>query len=476
MILPAGTSGSILLGGIDGRKGQYIGKCTLNGAIPAGWTVTGASWVDLTATPGSANAGRFVLETPNSTFVDSGTFTNSGTFEDDSQGLVQTILVTDFVNTGTVLAASGGFGTAGVAYNPSCPKCTFLDQGALVVNPKQSFSSGSTFVLAPSGTIADHGLFGLANESTFYVEGGAVTAGAPTSTQYLGLAAPTVKFAPDVPPTSHGRIDITNSANLVGVIAKHWELDVTGGSVAASHAGNAGTFYWDHTDNSSLTDATTFINSGTFSDSTTGWVQDIEVSRFVNTGTVTSDAPGFGMSGAPGISGPVFVNDGQFVIEPKANFQTAGTFDLASGTIVNHGNLGIDKSTLEVGGGSLLGTPANVNYYLGAGPATVTFEPSVPDSSIGSVDFGIGLTVNGVIPQGWVIDNVGGIGPALTVNHSGNRGTIIWATRAPFTAASPFTNEGTIKAFGTLEMSGQTSSTPHRQGLARQRRRLLDFG
>jgi hypothetical protein len=165
--LAPGTSGSLVLGGIDGGKGSYIGNCVLDGTIPTGWKVTEASWVDLSATSGSGNAGRFKLETPNSTFVDTGTFANSGTFEDGSSGLTQVLLVGDFVNTGSVVAAGGGFGTAGVASNPTCPKCTFVDEGTVEVNPDQGFSSGSIFVLAPGGTIDDRGTFGIANESSF---------------------------------------------------------------------------------------------------------------------------------------------------------------------------------------------------------------------------------------------------------------------------------------------------------------------
>jgi hypothetical protein len=87
--------------------------------------------------------------------------------------------------------------------------------------------------------------------------------------------------------------------------------------VAAADAGNAGTFLWDHDDNATFSDATTFVNSGTFTDNTTGWSQYIEVSRFVNTGTVVSEAPGFGMSGATGIAGPVFVNYGRLVVSRR---------------------------------------------------------------------------------------------------------------------------------------------------------------
>jgi hypothetical protein len=442
--MAAGTSGFLQLGGIDGGKGNYIGNCTLNGTIPSGWKVAEASWVAMTATSGSGNAGTFTVGTGNTTFLDSGTFTNSGTFEDDSGANTQLIQVGDFVNTGSVVAAGGGFGTAGAANNPSCPKCRFFDKGTVLVEPKQGFSSGSIFVLAKGGTIEAKGVFGIANDSTFDVEGGSVTQGEATSTQYLGLGAPTIEFGAHLPSLSKGTIDIASSGYLRGVIPKHWALDVTGGSVTASNSGNNGTFLWDHDDNSTFSDATAFVNSGTFTDDTSGWSQQIEVPRFVNKGTVTSEAPGFGMSGASGMAGPVFVNDGDLVIEPKASFGAAGTFDLAEGAVINHGNFGIGKSVLQVGAGSLLGNPATDVYSLGGGPATVIFEPSVSASSVGNLLFGTGLTVSGVIPKKWALDNEGGPGDSLTADNAGNKGTLIWAANSALTATGPFVNSGTF--------------------------------
>ena len=84
--LAPGSGGFLQLGAPNGGKGHYVGNCTLDGTIPAGWTVAEGSWVALSATTGSANAGTVVLSTPNSTFSDAGTFTNSGKFEDDSNG------------------------------------------------------------------------------------------------------------------------------------------------------------------------------------------------------------------------------------------------------------------------------------------------------------------------------------------------------------------------------------------------------
>jgi hypothetical protein len=443
--LVAGTSGFLQLGGIDGGKGRYIGNCTLNGTIPSGWKVDEASWVAMTATTGSGNDGTFTVGTG-----------NSGTFEDDSGAQIQQIEVGDFVNTGSVVAAGGGFGTAGATANPPCPKCRFVDKGTVVVEPKQGFSSGSIFVLAKGGTIQANGGFGIANGSIFDVEGGSVTSGVPTSTQYLGSAAPTIEFGTHLSSLSKGTIDVTSSAELRGVIPKHWALELSGGSVTASGSGNNGTFLWDHDDNSTFSDATTFVNSGTFTDDTSGWSQQIEVPRFVNKGTVNSEAPGFGMSGASGMAGPVFVNDGELVIAPKASFGAAGTFDLAEGAVINHGNFGIGRGVLQVGAGSLLGNPATDVYSLGGGPATVTFEPTVSASSVGNLLFGTGLTVNGVIPKKWVLNNQGGPGDSLTADHAGNKGTIIWDANSALTATGPFVNSGTVSvADGSFGVTAQ---------------------
>jgi len=78
----------------------------------------------------------------------------------------------------------------------------------------------------------------------------------------------------------------------------------------------------------------------------------------------------------------------------------------------------------------------------------VSFAPSVPTSSAGTIDFSIGLTLNGIVPKKWVIDNIGGIGPALTANHSGNNGTIIWGASGPFTANGTFVNTGSLDDTG----------------------------
>ena len=117
---------------------------------------------------------------------------------------------------------------------------------------------------------------------------------------------------------------------------------------------------------------------------------------------------------------------------------------------------GSARASSQVNGGSLRGNPATDVYSLGAGPATVTFEPSVSASSVGHLVFGTGLTINGVIPKKWVLDNVGGPGDALTANHSGNKGTLIWNANAALTATGPFVNSGTFNVtYGSFGLAAQ---------------------
>ena len=96
---------------------------------------------------------------------------------------------------------------------------------------------------------------------------------------------------------------------------------------------------------------------------------------FVNTGTVVSEAPGFGMSGATGIAGPVFAITRAPGGGAEGLVRCGRHVRACRGAVINRGGFGIDKSTLEVSGGSLSGNPATDVYYLGAGPATVSFAP-----------------------------------------------------------------------------------------------------
>jgi hypothetical protein len=86
----------------------------------------------------------------------------------------------------------------------------------------------------------------------------------------------------------------------------------------------------------------------------------------------------------------------------------------------------------------------------------VTFEPTVSASSVGNLLFGTGLTINGVIPKKWVLNNEGGPGDSLTADHSGNKGTIIWDANAALTATGPFVNSGTFNVtYGNFGITAQ---------------------
>ncbi len=324
--MAAGTGGFLQLGWPTAPgKNKFIGTCLLTGTIPAGWTVDQAPFSTLSAGGGSGNAGTFVWDSSedDTTFSDSGTFTNSGKFEDDAKGFTQSIAVGNFVNTGTVLSNSTGMWATGTTATPTCPTCTFVDDGIVQVNSKATFASASVFELGPDGTIDAPGDFDIANASTFDVLGGSVTAGTLVTGQFLGQAPSTIEFAPTLPAGSKGRIDIATSSNLHGVIPKHWTINNTGGSIFASNAGNAGTFVWSSgIDDSTFSDSTPFINSGSFSDDATGFNQAIEMSRFVNTGTMVSNAPGFSVAGPTGVK-PVFVDSGTVLVGPGAASQPA---------------------------------------------------------------------------------------------------------------------------------------------------------
>ena len=451
-VMPNGTAGFFQLGNPTvSTHNRFIGTCTLSGVIPTGWTVNEAPDVALAAIPGSGNAGTFVWNGTEDDAVisDPGTFVNSGTFSDDAVGFVQYLSVEKFVNTGAVVSNSPGFGAEGTTASPSCPTCTFVNLGALRVGAKAAFVSSSIFQLPVGGTVSvtPGGEFDVANESTFDIEGGSAK-GRVVTGQFLGQGPATIEFAANLPTASQGTVDIATTANLTGVIAKHWTVDNTGGSIAASGSGNAGTFVMEPgLDDATVSDATPFTNSGTFIDDATGFAQSIEVPRFVNAGSFEVNAPDFSVAAPTGVT-PVFVENGALMVGPKGGFSAAGVFDL-SGTIVDHGVFSIDGTTLNVDGGSVMGRPLTALYHLGATAGTIKFGPSEATSS-GAVDIGITMTLEGVIPTHWTVE--GGGGTTITAENSGNNGTIDWTGNGHFSAGATFVNRGTVSVQGDTGM------------------------
>jgi hypothetical protein len=441
--LPAGSSGSVLIGTApNASKGKYVGTCNLVGTVPTGWTMTYGGFAELSATSGSGNAGTFIWDTDDSTFADAGTFFNSGTFVDSSDGFTQAIAVGRFVNTGTVRSSSTGFATNGPA-NAGCSMCKFVNWGTVDVNAKDVFSSGGTFVLEHGGTIDATGNFSIANLSTFDVDGGSVTSGVLSTGQFLGRGPATIAFASKLPAASAGTIDVSTGVNLTGVIAKHWVIENSGGSITATSSGNAGTFEWTAgIDDSTFSDNGTFVNSGTFTDDATGFTQAIQVLRFVNSGTLVSNAPGLGTDVAAHTN-PVFADSGVVEVGPKAVFNAAGTFELATGgSIVNHGTFNIASTTLDVEGGSALGEPLSNPYHLGESPTTLEFASPPAPSSRGTVDIEIQTGLDGVVPSHWALDV--GAGPVTATPGSGNDGTLNWEAGVGLTLAAAFVNHGTL--------------------------------
>jgi hypothetical protein len=249
---------------------------------------------------------------------------------------------------------------------------------------------------------------------------------------------------------------LSTDVNVRGVIPKHWTLDSTGGSVAATNSGNAGTFIWGDTDDSTFSDTTTFVNSGTFADDATGFSQQFEGPRFVNTGTVLSNAPGFGLAAAPHVI-PVFVDHGIVQVGPKGVFVAAGVFDLATGgTISNHGIFDYATTTLDLDGGTVTAGVLTNPYHLAAGPSTVEFESPMPAGSTGTIDVEIQTTLRGKIPKHWTVNFTGG---SITAVSSGNNGTLNWGASAQLLTAQPFVNTGAVNDYsGDLEVSAPPTS------------------
>jgi len=131
--------------------------------------VTEASWVDLSATSGSGNAGRFKLETPNSTFVDTGTFANSGTFEDARPASPKCSWSGILSTPGAwwpPVAASG----PQACFQPDVPEVHVVDEGTVEVQPGPGFFLREHFCARARRHIDDRGTFGIANESSFDIE------------------------------------------------------------------------------------------------------------------------------------------------------------------------------------------------------------------------------------------------------------------------------------------------------------------
>ena len=172
---------------------------------------------------------------------------------------------------------------------------------------------------------------------------------------------------------------------LSGTIPSGWTVAEAPFSVlsASSGSGNAGTFDWD-TDDSAFADPGTFLNSGKFEDSSTGFSQAIVVESFVNTGTVLSDSTG--LSTAGGAASPVckctFVDDGMVQVDSKDVFSSGDTFELEpTGTIYAAGSFSIaNLSTFDAEGGSVTAGALVTGQFLGQGPATIEFNgpPLIP--------------------------------------------------------------------------------------------------
>ena len=447
--MDAGTSGSAFLGG------TYISNCELTGTVPSGWTVLQETSASLDND--SENDGNWTIDTDDQSITGAGTFTNTGTITDESDGFTQQVDVPDFVNTGTVASVEGEGNTESPGFIITGTGNVFENQGLVTSETGGSISfEYATFKLESGGSVAaSPGLIGLAEDSILDVEGGSVTSGVITTTTLLGTTASEVEFGSSVPAGSTGTVDLASSVTLSGTVPSGWTVNITGGSPTVTPgSGNDGAIVWDD-GNSTFADSGTFTNAGTFTDESSSNTQDIAVVDFVNTGTVTSDSEGFELCGGSSSDlfdnqGAVTVGTGGVVSVDTGTFESdsGGTIAAAGGTfaLANH-------STFEVAGGSVTSGDVGTVVTLGVGPSNLTFAPSVPSGSTGTVELTSSITLNGTIASGWTVDS--NSGSTLTAAPgSGNDGTLAFGSGGnnSFDGTGSFTNDGTMTVGGGADL------------------------
>lgn len=307
----------------------------LEGVVPAHWVldIAGGS----IAARASGNAGTINWEptVDGSDFVDAGTFANSGTFADDATGFSQQVQVARFVNTGRLVSAAPSF-----SVNPSSssgPPPLLVDQGAVTIQPKASFSCGCTFDLKPAGRVFNHGEFDFAG-MTLNAQGGSLL-GVPVSNPYhLGAQPSRVNFFP-APPGSKGSLDIEIPTTIAGVVPAGWLLDVTGGGLTAgAGSGNRGTVDWAA--NTSLGAIGSFTNWGTIN--TSGFSFNVTAGNFVNAANAHLIANG--PASRVAVTGN-FSNSGSVLLGPAAVLSTSQSFTQAPS-----GRLGVAVSAASTYG------------------------------------------------------------------------------------------------------------------------------
>ena len=381
---------------------QINTSIALSGTVPSGWSVAidGGS---VTAAPGAGNAGSITWDTDNSTITDTGTFTNSGSIDDTSTGNVQTLAATDFVNTGTVTSDAPGLDLGrGATTN------VFDNQGRVTTSPGETITvSDGTFELDNGGTVAvGTGTFQLADHSTFDVAGGSVTSGAVTTLVSLGVGPSNLTFAPALPATSTGTIDVTASMTLNGAIGSGWDVEDDNGTLtAAPGSANDGTLRFNG--GQTFTGTGAFTNSGAFIDAQ---FLDVSVAAFTNAsgGSVSSssgaqftfDTPPANLTGGV-LSGGTWSAAGRMNLNAPVTADDASITVSGSGELISHTVLGTRTDALvglsTIDSGASLALSGGANEALSSSltnNGTITLGSSDELSLSGGISEGSGATLH----------------------------------------------------------------------------------
>ena len=487
------TFGTAVAAGSTGTIDLSGGGMTLSGVIASGWTVETDAGFD--AKSGSGNAGKLEVNGVSGAMTVSGTFTNSGTFTLDKVGL--SIDAPDFVNTGTMSVVGTTSASSDVTfdYDNATTAGVFTNQGTLdvvsthgsVIVGGEACTTGVNLVTSPTSVIDNQG---TVDErcGELDLDGGTVTSAGPLTVEPIGHA--TVDFGPDlVAGTGDGADTVQTQGSgitLEGAIPSGWTIDELGNTLTvATGTSNAGTI---DIHGSGLTGTGTFANSGTV-DSISGG--DIDFPQLTNTGTLESAAtsgrsvldfnydnattPGtidnYGIistAANQGITvGPQECKTGEDLVEEAGS--TIDVNKTGSGTItMSCGELTVDGGSISASG------PLTVEPI---GHVTVDFASHLPAGGGGSADTiqtqGSGITLEGAIPAGWTLDELGSTLSVAT--GTSNAGTID-IHGSGLTGTGTFANSGTVDSIsgGDIDFP-QLTNTGTLESAATSGRSVLDF-
>ena len=446
------------------------GGVTMEGAIPAGWTLDALS--SLTVNAGSSNAGTIEL---NSGFTDTGGFVNSGTME-VPQGGSATLNVADLTNTASGLIESAGTANGGseltFGYDNASTAGILDNSGTLSVNGgefltvgPQDCKTGEQLILEPGSTVAADGSFDM-QCGQLDVKGGTVTSAGPIDVSTVGTVS--INFASGLPAGTGGAGDTielassqTGGTPITSGIPAGWTIYDNGGSFTVPNdAVNSGTIDLNY--GGGLLGVQGGVQNGTFTNAGTinvtgGIGAFVNFSgQVVNTGTVSIAAGGDSWD----LVDASFLNSGTLNIDHQSNLHfdnytqnALGTLDLTLDSA--NGSYGsVNASANASLGGTLalttVGTPTLGNiFYVVECPGTTSGQfANVTGTLAGN---GLGYQVN-YNPGSSNYTTINVVAASVLTGLTASDVTI--PTPSPLAPGQPFTASFTVTNTGTQAASG----------------------